>query len=146
MIIYLHFRSTFHSGGDIKKSIPNRMVLILTVSLNLLVLPYYLLGSPDIEELSNLAEQGDAEAQYNLAGKYLFCNGVEQNDDEALNWLKIAAEQGYAAGQNGLGFMYSEGRGGPQDHQESYINICWYYSNFHVVGRIKKVVIVSQSL
>ena len=40
------------------------------------------------------AEQGDAEAQYQLHWCYLNGKGVPQNDVEAIIWLRKAAEQG----------------------------------------------------
>ena len=41
-----------------------------------------------------LAEQGHAEAQFNLGYMYTLGNGVAQDDEEALKWYLLAAEQG----------------------------------------------------
>ena len=49
--------------------------------------------------------------------------GVPQDDQEAVNWWRKAAEQGHASAQFNLGFMYAEGRGVPQDDQEA---VGWY--------------------
>ena len=38
---------------------------------------------------------------------------------EALKWYHKAAEQGHAAAQNSLGWMYQKGKGVPQDHAEA---------------------------
>ena len=42
------------------------------------------------------AEQGDAEAQYNLGNCYRYGEGVEQNYEKAVEWYRKAAEQDYA--------------------------------------------------
>ncbi len=62
-----------------------------------------------------LAEQGDAEAQYNLGGMYAEGRGVAQDYGEATKWFRKAAEQGHAEAQYNLGGMYFRGRGVPRD-------------------------------
>jgi TPR repeat protein len=64
---------------------------------------------PDVE-----AENGDAEAQYNLG--MMFLNG---DYTEAAKWLRKAAEQGIAEAQFNLGVMYYKGQGIPQDYAEA---------------------------
>jgi len=66
-----------------------------------------------------LAEQGDAEAQYNLGVMYEHSLGVPQDYKEAFKWYRLAAEQGDADAQNNLGVMYNEGQGVPQDYKEA---------------------------
>ena len=51
-------------------------------------------GKSEFEELTELAEQGDAEAQFKLAHQYNNKNYVE----EAVLWMRKAAEQGHAKG------------------------------------------------
>jgi uncharacterized protein len=46
-------------------------------------------------------------------------------DQEELNWMFVAAEQGDAKAQYNLGVKYSEGKGVAQDHEES---VKWYRS------------------
>ena len=41
------------------------------------------------------AEQGDADAQYNLGYSYSNGEGVEKDEEEAVKWYRKAAEQGY---------------------------------------------------
>ena len=65
------------------------------------------------------AEQGDAEAQFNLGVMYRDREGVPQDEAEAVRWFRLAAEQGLAVGQSNLGLMYAEGRGVPQDDAEA---------------------------
>ena len=66
------------------------------------------------------AEQGEAEAQYNLGLMYANGRGVPENDAEVVKWFRIAAEQGFAPAQNDLGLMYANGTGGPQDDVLAY--------------------------
>ena len=57
------------------------------------------------------AEQGDADAQYNLGLMYANGRGVLKDDAEAVRWYRLAAEQGHAGAQYNLGLMYSKGEG-----------------------------------
>lgn len=68
-----------------------------------------------LRELRPLAEQGDAEAQYNLGVMYNEGKGVPQDYTEAVNWYRKAAEQGFASAQYRLGNMYKDGQGVIQD-------------------------------
>ena len=45
--------------------------------------------------------------------------GVPQDDKEAVNWYRLAAEQGNAAAQYNLGLLYEKGKGVPQDDKEA---------------------------
>lgn len=69
------------------------------------------------------AEQGDAEAQYNLGRCYYDGDGVTQNYKMAIQWFKKAAEQGHATAQNSLGICYYNGEGVKPDPQEA---VKWY--------------------
>ena len=51
-----------------------------------------------IDELRALAEQGDAEARHRLGVMYFAGLGVPQDDVEAVQWLRLAADQGFRAG------------------------------------------------
>ena len=66
-----------------------------------------------------LAEQGDADAQYNLG--YMFENGQDTPQDyiEAVKWYRESAEQGGAKAQNNLARMYYEGQSVRQDYKEA---------------------------
>ena len=61
-----------------------------------------------------LAEQGDANVQFNLGVMYAEGQGVKQDDFEAVNWYRKAAEQGDADAQAILGFLYLLGERGVQ--------------------------------
>jgi TPR repeat protein len=50
-----------------------------------------------VKWLRKSAEQGDAGAQFSLAGMYYKGQGVSKNYKEATKWCKKAAEQGLEA-------------------------------------------------
>ena len=53
-------------------------------------------SAQDSSELLKKAQDGDAEAQYNLGVCLLLRRGVEQDYAEAVKWDRLAAEQGHA--------------------------------------------------
>ena len=60
-------------------------------------------GTP---EMICLAENGDAEAQYNLGIAYLYGeNGIEEDRMQAMQWLDKAAKQGHRLANNMLASM-----------------------------------------
>ena len=65
----------------------------------------------DFRQTLQLAEQGVADAQYNLGWMYYNGQGVRQDDAEAVKWYRQAAEQGDAEAQYNLGAMYHNGDG-----------------------------------
>jgi len=69
------------------------------------------------------AEQGFANAQYNLGVMYDQGQGVAQDYKEAVRWYRQAAEQGLAKAQYNLGVRYDNGEGVPQDYKEA---VRWY--------------------
>jgi len=69
------------------------------------------------------AEQGDAQAQYNLGLCYVTGDGVEKDEREAVKWFLLAAGQGNADAQNHLGFCYDNGTGVEKDAREA---VKWY--------------------
>ena len=76
-----------------------------------------------LKEWKPLAEQGDADAQFNLGIMYDYGKGVPQNDKTAVKWYRLAAEQGDADAQSNLGFMYDTGKGVPQNDKTA---VKWY--------------------
>ena len=69
-----------------------------------------------LREWKPLAEQGDADAQFNLGIKYDKGEGVIQDNKTAVKWFRRAAEQGDADAQRNLGVMYAKGQGVIQDN------------------------------
>lgn len=53
-----------------------------------------------------LAEQGNADAQYNHGISYI--NGVEKNIEEGIKWLQKSAEQGHEQARRVLDFLHVE--------------------------------------
>ena len=72
-----------------------------------------------IESIQQLAQGGDADAQFALGIRYTLGEGVLQDDKEAVKWFKLAAEQGDADAQLLLGGMYRLGEGVLKDFNES---------------------------
>ncbi len=64
-----------------------------------------------LQSLQQRAEQGDAQACFDLAGHYINGDGLPQSDTEALRWFGRAAAQGLATAQYNVGVMYATGRG-----------------------------------
>ena len=65
------------------------------------------------------AEQGYADAQFNLGLAYYRGEGVSEDETQAIYWWRKAAEQGYAHAQYGLGEAYNQGKGVPQDYVQA---------------------------
>lgn len=58
-----------------------------------------------------LAEEGDADAQYNIGWMYLNGYGLRINDSLALEWWQKASEQGHSDASFSIGMLYSLGEG-----------------------------------
>ena len=67
------------------------------------------------------AIEGDADAQFELAGLYAEGDGVKQDLTEAVKWYQKAAEQGHDGAQYKLGLSYQNGKGVPQSDTDAYI-------------------------
>ena len=60
------------------------------------------------EEIKIAADQGDAQAQYDMGRMYEEGQGVKQDSTKAMQCYLKAAEQGHAKAQYELGLMYSK--------------------------------------
>jgi TPR repeat protein len=79
---------------------------------------------PELESLMLKAEQGDADAQYNLGKMFYDGHGLDKNYTEAMKWYRLAAAQGNAKAQFNLGGMLERGQGViAQDRAEA---MKWY--------------------
>jgi TPR repeat protein len=96
-----------------------RIVLIALICL----LNSVSVAADEFSDTKALADQGDAQAQFNLALMYYEGEGVPQDYAEAIKWFRKGAEQGLAAAQYNLALMYYEGEGVPQDYAEA---IKWF--------------------
>jgi len=65
------------------------------------------------------AEQGYADAQFNLGLLYANGDGVAQDMEEAAELFMLAAEQGHVDAENNLGAMYYTGEGVARDEQKA---------------------------
>lgn len=75
----------------------------------------------NIAELTTLAEQGNANAQYDLGRIYAEGQGVLQSYEKAFNWYQQSAKQGHKEAQLNLGLMYGSGAGTNQDLVKGYM-------------------------
>ena len=86
----------------------------------------------EFDALRARAEQGEAEAQYELGclndvgclDESVLSKGLDLEidalgDAEAARWYRLAAEQGQAAAQSRLGDFYQFGYGVPRDYAEA---------------------------
>ncbi len=76
-----------------------------------------------LRELSPLAEQGNAEAQFMLGEMYGLGQGVAPDEPQAMAWYRKAAEQGNARAQIEVGHGYRYGHGVPKDYSQA---MAWY--------------------
>lgn len=72
-------------------------------------------------DLRTLADQGDAEAQYQMGVRYDEGDSVQKDDAQAVQWFQHAAEQGHVDAQAHLGAYYWAGRGVPEDLSKAYM-------------------------
>ena len=77
----------------------------------------------DLDMVRQAADQGDAEAQFNLGIAYAKGQGVLKDEAEAVRWYRLAADQDDARAQHNLGFMYANGQGVLKDEAEA---MRWY--------------------
>lgn len=72
-----------------------------------------------LQEWQPLADQGDAQAQYQVGMLYHKGRGVPQDDVQARKWYGKAAAQGQTKAQFSLGTLYFNGEGGRKDYQQA---------------------------
>ena len=73
-----------------------------------------------LQLLRPLAENGNPDAQINLANMYFDGNGVPQDYKESVKWYLFAADQGSVDAQIALGFLYEYGDAVPQDYIQAH--------------------------
>ncbi len=72
-----------------------------------------------LKEWQPLAEQGDANSQYNMGLLYARGQGVPQDYEKALAWYQKAANQDVPAAEYNLGVMYANGQGVAANPEEA---------------------------
>ena len=68
-----------------------------------------------INEWTQVADDGNARAQYNLGWMHANGRGVAQDFKEAIKWYTKSAEQGNVNAQYNLGNLYLRGQGATQN-------------------------------
>lgn len=66
------------------------------------------------------AKAGDTDAQCQVGLMYLKGKGVDQDGDQARNWIGKAARQGNDKAITRLGILYYKGEGGPPDYSRAF--------------------------
>ncbi|WP_294395672.1 SPOR domain-containing protein [uncultured Sphingomonas sp.] len=80
------------------------MQRVFAAMLLAMVAPAAAAPAPDLSTLRNLAQTGDAEAQYMLAEAYRVGRGVKADSGMAIQWYRRAADKGHARAGDELGF------------------------------------------
>ena len=75
--------------------------------------------SASADELEDAANNGDAEAQFEMAVRYEQGQGVTKDFARAIGWYRKAAEGGHAEAQSTLGWFYQNGQGVEQDIEKA---------------------------
>jgi uncharacterized protein len=70
---------------------------------------------------SKAANQGYADAEYNLGILYHNGDGVTKDHREAARWYKLAAEKGNTKAQFNLALMYYRGEDLTKDYVQAYM-------------------------
>lgn len=116
------------------------MKLIVTIILSSITLFTFAQGTEELYEkskellnqekfeeaipiLTEAAELGNAESQYNLGVCYQFGYGTEKNDSIATAWYLKSAEQGWTDGEYKMSYAYINGTGIEKDEKKAF-----YYS------------------
>ena len=68
-----------------------------------------------LSELQSKAQEGNLDAQYALAMKYLQGDGVATDINAALKWLRKSVDGGHLRAEYQLGVMYRDGIGVPKN-------------------------------
>jgi len=104
-----------------EKKMKNLFISLLVT----LLLPFSSCAAPgnlsQMEQLLDLAEDGDSYSQLLLGYKYYNGQDVTQDFKKALQWYQKAAEQGYADAQIYLGTMYHNGEGTSVDYVKAHM-------------------------
>jgi len=73
-----------------------------------------------LDQLRQMAENGDPAAENDLGLHYAQGEGVPQDEHQAFEWFSKSAQQGNVSAQSKLGSMYLTGRGTAQNYTQAY--------------------------
>ena len=77
----------------------------------------------DASALQQLADRGNADAQFELGVRYLGGEGFAKDEKKAAEWLQKSADQHNLAAMNALGTLHEEGVGVAKDEKKAFE---WY--------------------
>lgn len=77
----------------------------------------------DDSGLRQMAQSGDAEAQFQLGLRLTLGEGLKKNAVEGAKWLEKAANSGHVKAMNVLGSLYDQGEGVEEDPAKAAV---WY--------------------
>ncbi len=66
-----------------------------------------------LREFRKSADAGDARGMFNLAKMYLYGEGVPKDREVYADWIRRAAEDGFAEAENSMGWIYTHWRDRP---------------------------------
>jgi len=77
-------------------------------------------GEVNVTILEQMAERGNADAQFELGIRYLGGEGLEKDEKKAAEWLQKGAVQGHLPSMNALGTVYETGAGVAKDEKKAF--------------------------
>ena len=80
--------------------------------------------STAIKQWEQLAEQGDAKAQFLLGAMYYDGKGLKKDYQQAVYFYRLSADQGLALAEHALAAMYEKGEGVTQEYERAF----YYYT------------------
>jgi TPR repeat protein len=92
----------------------------------------------EIELLQMRADEGDSDAQYQLANMYRNGKGVERDDVVAAGLYLQAAESGNVQAQYNLGVITALGKGLPKDNVRAYMWLLLAAAEGHSIAPDKR--------
>ena len=82
-------------------------------------LPPEMSDAAAIDEMTRLAQNGNANFQYSLGRCYDKGHGVEENNKEAFKWYSKSADQGYYKAEYQMARSYIKGKGVEPDEKKA---------------------------
>ena len=108
------------------KLVPKLLLIFFILGLNFVCLPQKVLAvSDEFRLILPKAQQGDADAQFNLALLYHHGAGIPQDTRYAIYWYLKAARQGHVDAQYRLGSLYHNYRFEEEVPQDANRAVYW---------------------
>ena len=110
----------FRSAGNFVSGIQNEPIYNLLQEEELPLKKPEELIRDEMDRLKEMARSGNGAAQFELGDYYYQGIGVEKNFEEAVKWLRLAAENKEEKAQDTLGTMLFNGDGVEKNFEEAY--------------------------